>query len=133
MRNRKFARPLLIALALVLSLGAATAVLADTIRLKDGSVIRGQVVGFQDQQFIVLIGTGSRGRRSRILLYMEDVESIEFDSAGAATTGAGSSSADSGMDSAASAPQPAPSRPAPTLGGGSTGSSGGGSQPSRQP
>lgn len=50
---------------------------ADTIRLKDGSIIRGQVVGFKDQQFTVLIG----GRRSRTLIYVEDVESIEFDSA----------------------------------------------------
>ncbi|HVQ38757.1 MAG TPA: hypothetical protein VMS31_14565 [Pyrinomonadaceae bacterium] len=56
-------------------------VVADTIRLKDGSVIRGQVVGFKDQQFTVLIGSGAQGRRSRTLIYMEDVESIEFDSA----------------------------------------------------
>ena len=56
-------------------------VLADTIRLKDGSVIRGQVVGFKDQQFTVLIGSGAQGRRSRTVIYMEDVESIEFDSA----------------------------------------------------
>ena len=56
-------------------------VIADTIRLKDGSVIRGQVVGFKDQQFTVLIGSGSQGRRSRTLIYVEDVESIEFDSA----------------------------------------------------
>ena len=55
--------------------------LADTIRLKDGSVIRGQVVGFKDQQFTVLIGAGAQGRRSRTLIYVEDVESIEFDSA----------------------------------------------------
>jgi hypothetical protein len=59
-------------------------VVADTIRLKDGSVIRGQVVGFKDQQFTVLIGSGAQGRRSRTLIYVEDVESIEFDSA---TTG----------------------------------------------
>ena len=56
-------------------------VVADTIRLKDGSVIRGQVVGFKDQQFTVLIGSGTQGRRSRTMIYMEDVESIEFDSA----------------------------------------------------
>ena len=56
-------------------------VVADTIRLKDGSVIRGQVVGFKDQQFTVLIGSGAQGRRSRTLIYVEDVESIEFDSA----------------------------------------------------
>lgn len=66
-----------IILALTLSAGA----LADTIRLKDGSVIRGQVIGFKDQQFIVLVGSGSRGRRSQITIYMEDVDSIEFDSA----------------------------------------------------
>jgi hypothetical protein len=61
-------------------------VVADTIRLKDGSVIRGQVVGFKDQQFTVLIGSGAQGRRSRTLIYVEDVESIEFDSATAPTT-----------------------------------------------
>ena len=54
---------------------------ADTIRLKDGSVIRGQVIGFKDQQFTILIGAGAQGRRSRTVIYMEDVESIEFDSA----------------------------------------------------
>ena len=61
--------------------------LADTIRLKDGSVIRGQVIGFKDQQFTILIGAGAQGRRSRTVIYMEDVESIEFD---AATTAAAS-------------------------------------------
>jgi hypothetical protein len=57
--------------------------LADTIRLKDGSVIRGKVVGFRDQQFIIMIGSGARGRRGQTTVYVEDVESIEFD----ATTG----------------------------------------------
>lgn len=54
---------------------------ADTIHLKDGNVIRGQVIGFKDQQFTVLVGSGAQGRRSRTLIYVEDVESIEFDSA----------------------------------------------------
>ena len=63
-------------------------VFADTIRLKDGNVIRGQVIGFRDQQFTVLVGSGTQGRRSRTLVYVEDVESIEFDSATtAAATG----------------------------------------------
>ncbi len=62
---------------LALVLAVFVPVVADTIRLKDGSVIRGQVVGFKDQQFTVLIG----GRRSRTLIYVDDVESIEFDSA----------------------------------------------------
>jgi hypothetical protein len=81
--NKRMSR-LIVALALVLSLSLVA--LADTIRLKDGSVIRGQIIGFRDQQFIVLVGTGSRGRRSQITLYMEDVDSIEFDSAGSAPT-----------------------------------------------
>jgi hypothetical protein len=70
----------LVALMLVLTLSIVA--FADTIRLKDGSVIRGQVIGFKDQQFTVLVGAGARGRRSQITLYMEDVESIEFDSTG---------------------------------------------------
>ncbi len=60
-------------------LSLVTPVLADTIRLKDGSVIRGQVIGFRDQQFTVLIGGGAKGRRGRTTVYAEDVESIEFD------------------------------------------------------
>jgi hypothetical protein len=80
MRVLKVARPL-VALAVVFALGASA--LADTIRMKDGQVIRGQIVAFRDQQFTVLIGSGARGgRRSTITLYMEDVESIEFDNAG---------------------------------------------------
>ena len=61
---------------------------ADTIRLKDGNVIRGQVIGFRDQQFTVLVGSGAQGRRSRTLVYVEDVESIEFDSATTAAAAA---------------------------------------------
>ena len=67
-------------MALILVLGLSANIFADTIRLKNGSVIKGQVVGFNDQQFIVLI-TSSRGRQSRMTIFMEDVESIEFDSA----------------------------------------------------
>ncbi len=76
------------AIALVLTL--CVAAFADTIRLKDGSVIHGKVIGYRDQQFTVLIG----GRRSTLTLYMEDVESIEFDS----TTGANSSAGNAGDD-----------------------------------
>jgi hypothetical protein len=69
---------LLLASTLLVSL--ATPLLADTIRLKDGSVIRGQVVGFRDQQFTILIGGNQKGRRGQTTVYVEDVESIEFDS-----------------------------------------------------
>src|SRR5207247_4064933 len=68
----------IVALALSLTVPA----LADTIHLKDGSVIRGQIVSFKNEQFTILVGSGSRGRKSRVTVYMEDVDSIEFDTAG---------------------------------------------------
>jgi hypothetical protein len=71
--------------ALTLLLIVSVPSLADTIKLKDGSVIHGQVVAFKDGQFTVLIG-GSKGRRSRTTIYVEDVDSIEFD---ASTSGSG--------------------------------------------
>lgn len=77
---RKFFVRSLIVFALTFAV--AVPVLADTIRLKDGSVIRGQIVSFKNEQFTILVGAGARGRKSRITVYMEDVESIEFDSAG---------------------------------------------------
>ncbi len=79
--NKRILSPLV---AVLLALCLSAVALADTIRLKDGSVIRGQVIGFNNQQFTVLVGTGSRGRRSQITIWMEDVESIEFESAAAA-------------------------------------------------
>jgi hypothetical protein len=66
-------------LALALAFSTAAPLLADTIRLKDGSVIRGQVIGFKDQQFTILIGGNARGRRGQTTVYVEDVDSIEFD------------------------------------------------------
>jgi hypothetical protein len=77
-------RPLA-ALVILFALGASA--LADTIRMKDGQVIRGQIVAFRDQQFTILIGSSRGGnRRSRMTLNMEDVESIEFDNADGADT-----------------------------------------------
>lgn len=74
----------LIVFALVL--GVTLPALADTIRLKDGSVIRGQIVSFKNEQFTILVGSGARGRKSQITVYMEDVESIEFDNTGNTST-----------------------------------------------
>ena len=84
-----------------LVLGLSIPVLADTIRLKDGNIIRGQVIGFKDQQFTVLVGSGAQGRRSRTLIYVEDVESIEFDSA---TTAAAAGLANEEVQPSNSAP-----------------------------
>jgi hypothetical protein len=85
-------------IALMLCMGFLPA-LADTIHLKDGSVIRGQVIGFKDQQFTVLVGAGARGRRSRVTLYMEDVESIDFEAVTASTAGDAGSNPDFSNDS----------------------------------
>src|SRR5437870_13428509 len=68
--------------AFALVFAVSIPVLADTIRLKDGSVIRGQIVSFKNEQFTILVGSGARGRKSQITVYMEDVESIDFDSNG---------------------------------------------------
>jgi hypothetical protein len=77
MKKFLFRLPIVIALAL----GAVVPVIADTIKLKDGSVIRGQIVSFKNEQFTILVGSGTRGRKSRITVFMEDVDSIEFDGA----------------------------------------------------
>ena len=80
--------PLRLLLVGFLFLSLASPIFADTIHLKDGSVIRGQVIGFKDQQFIILIGSNARGRRGQTTVYVEDVESIEFDSSGAVSSNA---------------------------------------------
>jgi hypothetical protein len=57
---------------------------ADTIKLKNGSVIKGKVTTFNDQEFTVMLdlGTSSRRSTSRMVISVEDVASIEFDGSG---------------------------------------------------
>src|SRR5690349_25127005 len=90
-------------LSTLLLVSISTPLLADTIRLKDGSVIRGQVIGFKDQQFTILIGGNARGRRGQTTVYVEDVESIEFDGT------AGNSGNSSGIDESSARNNPPPS------------------------
>jgi small nuclear ribonucleoprotein (snRNP)-like protein len=52
---------------------------ADTIRLKDGSIIKGRIVSFDGGKFIVLIDDGTRQRT--LNFSADEVESITFDSA----------------------------------------------------
>src|SRR3954470_24624776 len=103
--NRRIPTPLF---AIILALTLTVSAFADTIRLKDGSVIRGQIVGFRDQQFIVLVGSNARGRPSQITIYMEDVDTIEFDSAGSGPVVADNNN---GPGNIRPTPQPTPSRP----------------------
>jgi hypothetical protein len=105
----KKSKPGAAALAVVLTLSLSAAVLADTIRLRDGSVVRGQIIAYKDQQFTVLIGAGTRGRRSRMTIYSEDVESIEFDATDATVAGnSGAGNDDAGDDRTASNPTTTP-------------------------
>jgi hypothetical protein len=68
------------AFVLLLVVGAR----ADTIYMKDGSVLRGRVVGYSDGQFTVLLSSGGQ---SRALLIGSEIDRIEFDgSAGSAPT-----------------------------------------------
>lgn len=50
---------------------------ADTIRLKDGSIIKGKIVSFGSGKFIVIIGDGNRQRQ--MSFNAEEIEKIEFD------------------------------------------------------
>jgi hypothetical protein len=50
---------------------------ADTIRLKDGSIIKGNIVSFSRGSFVVEVGDGSRKRQFRYAA--AEVESITFD------------------------------------------------------
>src|SRR6185503_14553121 len=78
----------------------ATSALGDTIHLKNGSVLKGKVTNFADDQFIVMLDTGSGRYLSKAMVYMGDVVRIEFDSA----TG-------SGGDVSTTTSQPAESAP----------------------
>jgi sRNA-binding regulator protein Hfq len=81
MRKSKtiFALPAL-ALMLMTAVGRA-----DTIYLKNGSVIKGKVSSFADDQFVVVLNTGSTRSTSRAMIYVGDVARIEFDSSPART------------------------------------------------
>lgn len=60
-------------LAAVMSISA----FADTIRLKDGSIIKGKITAFGQGSFTVVIGEGQR--RRELVFSAADIESIEFD------------------------------------------------------
>jgi len=66
-------------LSLIFVVVLASAGLGDTIHLKNGSVLKGKVASFADDQFIVMLDTGSGRYLSRAMVYMGDVARIEFD------------------------------------------------------
>ena len=66
----------LFTLAAVLVLSVAG--LADTIRLKDGSIIKGHIVSFTGGNFVVQIGEGAR--RRELTFSAAEIQSITFES-----------------------------------------------------
>lgn len=66
------------ALACFLVLSMVGLGFADTIRLKDGSIIKGKIISFGEGKFTIVIGEGSRQRQMNF--FADEVESIEFDS-----------------------------------------------------
>jgi hypothetical protein len=51
---------------------------ADTIRLKDGSIIKGKIINFSGGRFTVAVGEGTRQRQ--MTFSADEIESIVFDS-----------------------------------------------------
>lgn len=74
LQNFKFSR-IIIIFCLMFSLSAL--VFADTIRLKDGSIIKGRIINFDNGSFTVIVGEGSRQRQ--MTFQAAEVASIAFD------------------------------------------------------
>ncbi len=68
---------------LILALALPAAAWADTIRLKNGSVLRGKVIRFDGKEFTVVLD----GTQSRAMILVGDVASIDFDEAPASPAG----------------------------------------------
>lgn len=73
--------------SLCLALSLTTAVFADTIRLKDGSIIKGKIVSFGGGKFVVTVGT------RQMNFSAGEIESIQFDNAVQPTTNVAASTA----------------------------------------
>jgi hypothetical protein len=65
--------------SLLISFLIVSSARADTIHLKNGSVLKGKVASFADEQFVVMLDTGSGRYMSRATIYIGDVSRIEFD------------------------------------------------------
>lgn len=65
----------LIALALLWLTGSA--ILADVIKLKDGSVLKGKVTSYNQRKFTIVVYIG--GASSQHVVPVDEIESVEFD------------------------------------------------------
>src|SRR3982074_618306 len=73
----------LLFLSLITAVVTLPVALGDTLHLKNGSVLKGKVTAFADDQFTVMLDTGSGRSLSKATVYMGDVARIEFDSTAA--------------------------------------------------
>jgi len=64
--------------SLVLVMSMSLMAFADTIRLKDGSILKGKITSFAGGKFSITIGEGSRSRQ--MTFNASEIESIAFDS-----------------------------------------------------
>jgi hypothetical protein len=58
---------------------------ADTIRLKDGSVLKGKVVSYSQRKFTIVVYIG--GSSSQHVISADEIDSVEFDSSDAGALG----------------------------------------------
>lgn len=63
--------------SLLLIAVASTAVFADTIKLKDGSIFKGKITSFLAGKFTITIGEGARAKQ--LTFFANEVDSISFD------------------------------------------------------
>jgi hypothetical protein len=84
-------------LVAILALLLSVSVLADTIKLKDGSIYKGKVVSYNQRKFTIIIYVGSSS--SQHVIPVEEIESVEFDAAdiGAPSTLSTPGSAETGL------------------------------------
>lgn len=61
----------------VLVMIMSIAAFADTIKLKDGSIIKGRIINFTNGKFTILVGEGSR--QKRLVYSATEIDSIKFD------------------------------------------------------
>lgn len=73
----------------LLILGVSNFVMADTLRLKDGSIIKGKITSFGNGKFTVTMGEGAR--KKQLTFGANEIESIVFDSNSTAVESASSS------------------------------------------
>jgi hypothetical protein len=101
---------------LTIAFFAGGSVFADTIRLKDGSILKGKVVSFSQGKFTIIVYIG--GAQSKYTISVEEIDSVEFDASDLGTSGRDANS-NSGLvpatqDSASGErPSPTPAAEAP--------------------